>query len=70
LCPDKPIIGILAGVAGTGIDRPLTWWRKRLSAKVRHFNSFFFSILSLLLTIFIGRAYDIQMSEQSVTAQD
>jgi hypothetical protein len=33
-------------------------------------NSFFFSILSLLLTIFIGRAYDIQMSEQSVTAQD
>ena len=101
-----PIIGILAGVAGTGIDRPLTWWRKRLSVNVRHFlatlwpwifsiavingvflvigslilvyffdlnnpdlfvNSFFFSILSLLLTIFTGRAYDIQMSEQSVT---
>ena len=96
-----PIIGILASVAGAGIDRSLTWWRKRLSAKVRHFlatlwpwifsitvingvflvigslilvyffdlnnpdlflNSFFFSILSLLLTIFIGRAYDIQKS--------
>ena len=32
-----PIIGILAGVAGTGINAPLTWWRKRLPVKVRDF---------------------------------
>ena len=96
-----PIIGILAGVAGTGVDKPLTWWRKHLSLNVRHLfttlwpwifgiavingvllvigslilvyffdlnnpdlflNSFFFSVFSLLLTIFIGRAYDVQMS--------
>jgi hypothetical protein len=31
-------------------------------------NSFFFSIPSLLLTIFIGRAYDAQESEQSIAA--
>jgi hypothetical protein len=102
-----PLIGILAGVAGTGVDRPSTWWRQHLPINVRRFlaplwpwifsiavingvflvigslilvyffdlnnpdlfvNSFFFSILSLLLTIFIGRAYDIQKSEQSITA--
>ncbi|MBN1995380.1 MAG: hypothetical protein JW953_22015 [Anaerolineae bacterium] len=33
-------------------------------------NSFYFSILSLLLTIFTGRAYDIQMSEPDMTAQE
>ena len=32
-----PIIGILAGVAGTGIGAPSTWWRKRLSVNVRRF---------------------------------
>ena len=32
-----PIIGILAGVAGTGIRSPLTGWRKRLPVNVRHF---------------------------------
>ena len=32
-----PIIGILAGVAGTGIRSPLTGWRKRLTVNVRHF---------------------------------
>ena len=102
-----PIIGILAGVAGTGIGAPSTWWRKRLSVNVRRFlaplwpwifgiaaangvflvigsvilvyffdlnnpdlftNSFFFSIPSLLLTIFTGRAYDVQRSEQGVGA--
>lgn len=30
-----PLIGILAGAAGTGIGAPLTWWRKRLSFNVR-----------------------------------
>ena len=98
---------MLAGVAGTGIGTPSTWWRQHLPINVRRFlaplwpwifsiavingvflvigslilvyffdlnnpdlfvNSFFFSILSLLLTIFIGRAYDIQKSEQSITA--
>jgi hypothetical protein len=102
-----PIIGILAGVAGTGIDRPSTWWRKRRSVDVQHVlstvwpwifglavinglflvigsvilvhffdlnnpdlftNSFFFSILSLSLTIFIGRVYDAQKSAQTVAA--
>jgi hypothetical protein len=96
-----PIIGILAGVAGTGIGRPLTWWRRRLSASARRVlatfwpwvfgisvlngvllvigsvilvylfdlnnpdlftNSFFLSIPSLLLTIAIGRAVDLQES--------
>jgi len=32
-----PIIGILAGVAGTGINAPLTWWRKHLPVNVRRF---------------------------------
>jgi hypothetical protein len=102
-----PIIGLLAGVAGTGIGTPSTWWRERLSANVRRLlatlwpwifgiaaingvflvigsvilvyffdlnnpdlftNSFFFSVLSVLSTIFIGRAYDIQRSEQSRAA--
>jgi hypothetical protein len=30
-----PIIGFLAGVAGTGIRAPLTWWRTHLPANVR-----------------------------------
>jgi hypothetical protein len=30
-----PIIGVLAGVAGTGIKAPLTWWRTHLPASVR-----------------------------------
>ncbi|HUS70066.1 MAG TPA: hypothetical protein VM075_04725 [Anaerolineae bacterium] len=30
-----PIIGFLAGVAGTGIRAPLTWWRTHLPASVR-----------------------------------
>ena len=102
-----PIIGILAGVAGTGIGRPSPWWRERRSVKVRRFlgttwpwifglavmngvflvigsvvlvyffdlsnpdlftNSFFFSILSLSLTIVIGRAYDVQKGAQRVAA--
>ena len=94
-----PIIGILAGMAGTGIKAPLIWWRKRLSVNLQHFlatlwpwifgitvingvflvigsvilvyffdlnnpdlftNSFFFAVVSLILTIFTGIAYDIQ----------
>jgi len=30
-----PLIGILAGVAGFGINAPLTWWQNHLPAKVR-----------------------------------
>lgn len=94
-----PIIGILVGMAGTGIKAPSIWWRKRLSANLQRFlatlwpwifaitvingvflvigsvillyffdlnnpdlftNSFFFVVVSLLLTIFTGVAYDIQ----------
>jgi len=32
-----PIIGILAGVAGTRIAAPLTWWRTRLPVNLRRF---------------------------------
>jgi hypothetical protein len=103
-----PFIGILAGVAGTGIGRPSTWWLERRSVKAWHFfgtvwpwifglavmngvflvigsvilvyffdlnnpdlftNSFFFSILSLALTISIGRAHDAQEPKQSTAAQ-
>jgi hypothetical protein len=100
-----PLIGMLAGVAGIGVDKPSTWWRQHLPENVRHFlaalwpwvfsitvingvfliigsvilvylfglnkpllflSSFYFSILSLLLTIFTGRAYDIQSNEQRI----
>lgn len=96
-----PILGILAGVAGTAIDTPSGWWQKRLSRKgwrllgrlwpgvfgvtvvngvflvvgsvvlVYFFdydnadlftNSFFFSAISLALTIWLGRGYDAQKS--------
>lgn len=94
-----PIIGILAGIAGSGINASSALWLKHLSNNSRRFlaalwpwifgiavingvflvigsvvlvyffdlnnpdlfaNSFFFSIVSLLLMIFTGRAYDIQ----------
>jgi hypothetical protein len=100
----SPIIGTLAGIAGTSINAPLTWWRARLSGKVGHFlaqlwpwvfgvalingvflfvgaiilvyafgwgnedvylNSFFFAVVSLLLTIITGIAYDLQSREHS-----
>ena len=32
-----PLIGILAGVAGTGVNSPLTWWRSHLPVKFRQF---------------------------------
>ena len=96
-----PIIGILAGVAGLGINAPYTWWRRHLPVSIRRFlgtlwprifgiavingvflvvgsvilvyffdlnnpdlfsNSFFFAVLSLLLCILTGIAYDIQKS--------
>ena len=88
-------------MAGTGIDKPLAWWRKHLSTNAQHFlarlwpwiygiavingvflvigslilvyffdvnkpelfvNSFFFSIISLFLTIATGRAYDTRIN--------
>jgi len=94
-----PIIGILAGVAGTGIGRPSPWWSSRLSkgmwrslvalwpwifgiaaingvflvigslVLVYLFDlnmpelfvmSFFFAVLSLFLTLVVGRGYDVQ----------
>ena len=102
-----PIIGILAGLAGTAIGKPSAWWIERRSVAARRLlgtvwpwifglavingvflvigslilvyffdlnnpdlftNSFFFSILSLLLTITIGRAYDAQKDAQAVAA--
>lgn len=100
----SPIIGILAGITGTSINAPLTWWRTHLSDNVRRFlaqlwpwifgvsllngvflfvgaiilvysfgwgnadlylNSFFFAVVSLLLTIITGIAYDLQSAERS-----
>ena len=94
-----PIIGILAGVAGTGIGRPSPWWRSRLSRGVwgslaalwpwifaiavanglflvigslvlvylfdlnmpdLFVVSFFFAVVSLSLTLVVGRGYDVQ----------
>jgi hypothetical protein len=98
-----PLIGILAGVAGTGIGKPPHWCRKRSSTSVWQTlgtvwpwiffltaangvflvigsvilvyffdlnnpdlftNSFYFSVLSLALTILFGRAYDVQKGAQ------
>ena len=103
-----PIIGILAGVAGTGIGTPSAWWHRRLAVKPWRFlattwpwifgiaaingvflvvgsvllvysfdlnspdlftNSFFFAVLSLSLTIFVGRAYDLLKNEQQAGDQ-
>ena len=63
-----PIIGILAGAAGTGIRSPLTGWRKRLTVNVRHFlaklwpwvfgvaaiNGVFLVVGSVILVYFFG----------------
>ncbi len=104
-----PIIGILAGAAGTGINAPLTGWRSRLSANVQHLlaklwpwafgaaaisgtflvvgsvilvyvfglnnddlflNSFYFTVLALILTVFMTPVYDNQTSEGRVPAYD
>ena len=100
-----PVIGILAGVAGRGIKKPLTWWHKHLPKNFRRSlsklwpwiyviavvngvflvigsvilvyffdmnnpdlftNSFFFAVVSLLLLIFTGRAYDIRRDEDVI----
>lgn len=104
-----PIIGILAGAAGTGINALLTGWRSRLSANVQHLlaklwpwafgaaaisgtflvvgsvilvyvfglnnddlflNSFYFTVLALILTVFMTPVYDNQNSEGRVPAYD
>jgi hypothetical protein len=31
-----PIMGLIAGWAGSGINSPLTWWRTHLSTTIRH----------------------------------
>jgi len=102
-----PLIGMLAGAAGTGIGAPLTWWRKRLSLNMRSLlagswpwvfaiavangiflvigsviavyffglnnpdlftNSFYLSIVLLLVTIFMGQVYEAHRSEQGLSA--
>ncbi|MFN2227261.1 MAG: hypothetical protein ACK2UY_13155 [Anaerolineae bacterium] len=102
-----PILGILAGVAGMGIDTPSSWWQKRLSRKGWHrlgrlwpgmfgiaaingvflvvgsvvlvylfdydnadlfTNSFFFSVVSLAVTIWVGRGHDLQSREPRAAA--
>jgi hypothetical protein len=105
----SPIIGTLAGIAGTSINAPLTWWRTRLAGNAGRFlaqlwpwvfgvafingvflfvgaiflvyafgwgnedlylNSFFFAVVSLLLTIITGVAYDLQPGEHGSLAQN
>jgi hypothetical protein len=102
-----PIIGILAGLAGSGIGAPLTWWRVRLSQSIRaglaalwpwifaiavingvflvigsvilvfffdlnnpdlFTNSFYFSVVLLILTIVTGRAYQAHRGVQIAAA--
>ncbi len=102
-----PIIGILAGLAGSGIGAPLTWWRERLSRSIRaglaalwpwifaiavingvflvigsvilvfffdlnnpdlFTNSFYFSVVLLILTIVTGRAYQAHRGVQIAAA--
>jgi hypothetical protein len=102
-----PIIGILAGVAGTAIDRPSPWWRGRLSRGVWRsmatlwpwifaitvangvflvigshvlvtlfdlnmpdlfVKSFFFAVLSLSLTVVVGRGHDLQAPPRDALA--
>jgi len=31
-----PLLGMIAGAAGSGIDAPLTWWRAHLSLRSKH----------------------------------
>ncbi len=100
-----PIIGILASIAGMGINTPYTWWHTHLSVNVRRVlaqlwpwifgvstingvllvvgsvilvyvfglnnpdlfvNSFLFAIVSLLLCVLTGMAYDIQNREARI----
>ena len=63
-----PIISILAGVSGLGINSPLTWWRKHLSVNLQRFlaklwpflfsiaviDGFFLVIGSLILVYFFN----------------
>lgn len=63
-----PVIGILAGVAGTGAGAPLFWWRRRLSAGAQRglarawpwvygvtlLNGLFLAIGSVALVYLIG----------------
>lgn len=63
-----PLIGILAGLAGTGIDAPLSGWRKRLSGGARQTLAMLWPVLfavaaasgaflvagSLILVFFFG----------------
>lgn len=46
-----PLIGILAGVAGTGINAPLAGWRRRLPAGWRHFLAALWPLLFLVAAI-------------------
>lgn len=101
-----PILGILAGVAGLGINAH-TWWGTRLLINIQHFlanlwpwvfgvclingvflvvgsiilvyyfelnnpdlfvNSFFFAIVSVLLSIFTGAAYDVQKGNRVIVS--
>jgi hypothetical protein len=103
-----PILGILAGVAGTGIESPASRWRERFPAGLRRtlgalwpwvfglavlngfflvvgsvilvyffdlnnpdlfVNSFFLSVLSLLLAIPLGRVYDGRKGGSGVAAR-
>ncbi len=104
-----PLLGILAGAAGTQIDAPLSRWGRRLSGSARHFlaalwplafavaavsgsflvvgslilvflfgvnnaalflNTFYFTVLSLFLTVLLAPFYDYGRTEQPVPAAD
>ena len=54
-----PLVGILAGWAGTGINSPLRWWRARLSRSLRRLLArlwpwLFGACLLASLVLFVG----------------
>lgn len=104
-----PLIGILAGLAGTKINVPLSGWRSHLPGNTQRLlatlwplsftvatlsgsflvvgslilvfffglnnaalflNTFYFTVLSLLLTVLLAPLYDNQESQQMAVATD
>ena len=103
-----PIMGLLAGVAGTRIRSPSNWWQTHLPVTVQRLfaklwpwifgvctvngvflvigsvvlvylfglnnpnlfiSSFFFAVVSLILTIITGIGYDLQVDERCRESQ-
>jgi len=65
-----PLVGILAGWAGTGINSPLKWWRARLSVSLRRFLARLWPWLSgacliASLVLFVGSLIMVSVFDYS-----